>query len=217
MPRERRNFTRITGIKDPSLIVIATEGQMTEQQYFAGLQSKCEASSSKIHIKVLEARNSEHSAPKFVLAQLNDYKRYYGLNSNDELCMVIDRDKKSWETAEIAHMASECDKKQFLFALSNPCFEIWLLLHLTAIEEYTETEKAALLSNRNDHLKKEVRRLLGSFNPSKLDFDDFWDGVAIAIERAAALDTAPQQRWSNSLGSRVYLLMQKVLAASEFH
>ena len=68
MPRERRDFTRIASIKDPSLIVIATEG-LTEQQYFAGLQSKCETPSSRIRIEVLTTRKSEHSAPRFVLAQ----------------------------------------------------------------------------------------------------------------------------------------------------
>ncbi len=31
MSRERRNFNRLSGIKDPSLIVIACEGEKTEQ------------------------------------------------------------------------------------------------------------------------------------------------------------------------------------------
>jgi hypothetical protein len=75
MPRQRRDFTRISGIKDPSLIVIASEGAATELQYFAALKSVCESVSSKIHLKVLPPRKSEHSAPKFVLAQLNEYKK----------------------------------------------------------------------------------------------------------------------------------------------
>jgi hypothetical protein len=59
MPRERRDFNRISGIRNPSLIVIASEGAATEQQYFKGLKEKCDHSSSNIHIKVLPARKSD--------------------------------------------------------------------------------------------------------------------------------------------------------------
>ncbi len=39
MPRERREFDRRSGVKDPSLIVIACEGEKTEQQYIISFQS----------------------------------------------------------------------------------------------------------------------------------------------------------------------------------
>lgn len=43
MGRERSHFSRISGVKDPSLIVIATEGQKDEQQYFEAVRTKCES------------------------------------------------------------------------------------------------------------------------------------------------------------------------------
>jgi len=33
MPREKRTFTRISGVRNPSLIVIASEGRKTELKW----------------------------------------------------------------------------------------------------------------------------------------------------------------------------------------
>lgn len=42
MPRERREFDRRSGVKDPSLIVIACEGEKTEQDYFNSISELCD-------------------------------------------------------------------------------------------------------------------------------------------------------------------------------
>jgi len=211
MPREKRDFTRISGIRNPSLIVIATEGEKTEQQYFNGVKLKCKEYSSKIHVEILDPRPDGLSAPKYVLHQLNHYKKEYGMNSNDELCMVIDRDKQSWTEAEISSIAEECSNKKYLLALSNPCFEVWLLLHLKDIDSYPEEQKIQLFENKRSYLKTEIRNALGEFNPSNLDIDNFWHGIDNAIQRAEFLDTEPNDRWPNSLGTRVYLVMKKLM------
>lgn len=215
MARERRDFNRISGLRDPSLIVIATEGEKTEQQYFEGLKQKCGEYASKIQIEILPPRLSGNSSPKHVLNQLSQYKNDYGLNKYDELCMIIDRDKQSWTEAELATVAQQCGQKQFLLALSNPAFEFWLILHLKDLNSYTAEEKIFLIENKDKYLKKELRTLLTGFNPSSLNFDQFWLHIQLAIQRAEALDTLPQDRWPNELGSRVYLLMKKIMLTIE--
>ena len=47
MPREPRPFTRIKGVRDPSLIVIACEGAATEPVYFRGVADKSDALGSR--------------------------------------------------------------------------------------------------------------------------------------------------------------------------
>mgnify|MGYP000105363132 CR=1 FL=1 len=211
MARERRDFDRISGVKDPSLIVIATEGEKTEQQYFIDVQNQCINNASKIKLEILQARPLGHSSPKHVLAQLNQYKKNYGLNANDELCMVIDRDQQSWTAAELSKVAQQCAQKQYLLALSNPAFELWLILHLKDLDSYSADEKIKLLANKDQYLKKELKTLLTGFNPSKLDINDFWNTINLAIQRAEILDTEPLERWPNALGSRVYLVMKKIM------
>lgn len=128
--RERREAFR-----DARLIVIASEGKDTERIYFKALAK--EYTNPRVHVHILERHENEqnNSSPEHVLKQLNDYKGQYDLESDDELWLVIDRDR--WTDAMLSHVAKECAQDDYLHvALSNPCFELWLLLHLVDIIEY---------------------------------------------------------------------------------
>ncbi len=58
--------------------------------------------------------------------------------------MVVDVDR--WENLD--EIVSRCIKEGFRAAVSNPCFELWLLLHFRSLEEYTPEERQQLLENR---------------------------------------------------------------------
>ena len=204
MGRERRDYQRICGIRNPDLIVIATEGHHTERQYFEGLRNKWGL--SRLQFKILERDNPTTSSPDHVLAQISRYKSKHGLRQRDELCLVIDRDR--WTDANLSDIARKCDQQQYFLALSNPCFEIWLLLHFEDINGKSQKEKEAIRSNHNDYLKKKLRRLLGGFNHSNLQIADFIDHVDTAVKRAEAMDVK-RERWPNGLGSRVYEVINK--------
>ena len=63
------------------------------------------------------------------MKQLNDYKEQYALEADDELWLVIDKDR--WTEAMLSRVATECAQDEYMhMALSNPCIELWLLLHL---------------------------------------------------------------------------------------
>ena len=67
-------------------------------------------------------------SPEHVLKQLNDYKSQYELEADDELWLVVDKDR--WTEAMLSRVATECSQEVAMhMALSNPCFELWLLLH----------------------------------------------------------------------------------------
>ena len=62
--------------------------------------------------------------------------------------------------------------------LTNPCFETWLLhLHDRPLEAMGHEGALRLL-----------RRYLPIYDPRRVDFADFRDGLADAIDRARALD-----------------------------
>jgi len=125
MSKIRKPFIRRTGFRDAKLIVIASEGQKTEKMYFNDL--KDEYARSSLHVEVLE-RFVSASSPSHVLACLNKFKTKYRLRRDDELWMVIDIDR--WTEQNLSDVAGKCRDKGFLIAVSNPCFELWLLLHL---------------------------------------------------------------------------------------
>ncbi|MBA7697944.1 hypothetical protein ES703_106616 [subsurface metagenome] len=106
----RRKFTRKSGFKDSKLIVLACEGQKTEIKYFEGIKNKKLYDSSRIHIEILQ-RKSSASAPEYVLEQLDHFKKDFILNQNDELWLVMDRDR--WGVKKISNINSLCGQKNY--------------------------------------------------------------------------------------------------------
>jgi len=103
--------------------------------------------------------------------------------------------------------------------VSNPCFELWLLLHLKALDEYPEEILQEFRENRRPNAKHartrmelELVTVLGSYSKSNPDTGQLLGNVPIAIERARALDINPEYRWPNDLGTRVYLIAEKIIA-----
>ncbi len=209
--RERREAFR-----DARLIVIASEGKDTERIYFKTLAQ--EYSNPRVHVHILERCENEqnNSSPEHVLKQLNDYKRQYELESDDELWLVIDRDR--WTDAMLSHVAKECVQDDYLHvALSNPCFELWLLLHLVNATLLTQDEQRQWMENRrksknvDPYLKTRLRQEMGSYHESSYDAQMLVEHVEDAIERAKTLDENPTDRWPQTLGTRVYLLAESVM------
>ncbi len=99
--------------------------------------------------------------------------------------------------------------------MSNPCFELWLLLHLEDIRKYDESTANELAMNRKNKagetwLKKRMRDLLGSYSESNYDALCLLPHASKAISIARELDTNPADRWPQSVGTRVYFLMDSI-------
>ena len=209
--RERREAFR-----DARLIVIASEGKDTERIYFKALAK--EYTNPRVHVHILERSKDEqnNSSPEHVLKQLNDYKGHYELESDDELWLVVDRDR--WTEAMLSRVATECAQDNFMHvALSNPCIELWLLLHLVDATLLTPEEQQLWMENRrksknaDPYLKVRLRQEMGSYHESSYDAKMLIEHVEVAIARAKALDKNPADRWPLTLGTRVYLLAESVM------
>ena len=209
--RERREAFR-----DARLIVIASEGKDTERIYFNALAE--EYMNPRVHVHILERSDNEinNSSPEHVLKQLNDYKDQYELESDDELWLVVDRDR--WTEAMLSQVATECAQDNYMhMALSNPCIELWLLLHLVNVTLFPPEELQLWMENRrrsknaDPYLKVRLRQEMGSYHESDYDAKMLIEHVEIAIERAKLLDKIPADRWPQTLGTRVYLLAESVM------
>ena len=189
--RERREAFR-----DARLIVIASEGKDTERIYFKALAK--EYTNPRVHVHILERSVDEqnNSSPEHVLKQLNDYKSQYELEADDELWLVVDKDR--WTEAMLSRVATECSQEIAMhMALSNPCFELWLLLHLEDAASLTPEEQMLWMENRrksknaDPYLKVRLRQKTGSYHESSYDALTLIAHVEDAIERARALDKNP--------------------------
>jgi len=209
--RERREAFR-----DARLIVVASEGRDTERIYFRALAK--EYSNPRVHVHILERSEDERnsSSPEHVLKQLYNYKSQYELEADDELWLVVDKDR--WTDAMLSRVATECTQDVSMhMALSNPCFELWLLLHLEDVVSLTPEERQLWMENRrksknvDPYLKVLLRQKMGSYHESAYDASSLIAHVETAIERARALDKKTADRWPQTLGTRVYLLAESVM------
>lgn len=206
--------TRRSGNRDAKLIIIAAEGTNTEKKYFDDLVDAYVA--PNIHVEVLE-RIDAGSDPKTVLKALDDFRERYSLRLGyDELWLVIDVDR--WHKKHLSDVGSLCSQKNYGYAVSNPCFELWILLHLKSLDEYQVKILQEFRENKRPNskhprtrLELELVNLLGSYNKGNPDTSKFLKNVEVAIERAKALDKHPEHRWTNDLGTRVYLIAEKIV------
>lgn len=199
--RNRRPLDRSkSSLRDCRLIIIATEGQETEKQYFSMFDDN-----TRVQVVILPTKQGK-SDPKAVLARLKDYQQEYALNFEDELWLVIDVDK--WHKANLSEVARQSKQCSFKLAISNPCFEAWLLCHFqNAVEILNSLGAPKKCSEIEDTLKE----LLGGYNKSNLNCTLFKDKVDFAIQTATELDIKPKTRWTNAIGTRVYRVVQSIL------
>lgn len=211
--RKRKDFTRLEGIRSARLVVIAAEGRETENIYFEAM--KRELSAENVHVEVLH-RNDNNSNPDNVLSQLQNFKDEYNIDEDDELWVVVDRDR--WREKTLSTVAKYCHNDSNLkFCVSNPCFELWLLLHLEDVNVYSTKDLQSLTDNKKvkrngpTWLKNRMKSLMGTYHESNYDVGKLLPYVDKAIERAKSLDSNPKDRWPQRVGTRVYLLAKSIM------
>lgn len=218
MPRERIEFIRESNVTErEKLFLLAYEGNETEPTYFEALKKNYRFNKDRIEIVSLrrDAKDTK-SAPKYVFENLEKIKDEYDLGNNDELWMIIDRDRNG---KNIEKYSVKCKATlNFYFALSNPCFEFWLLLHLKDISEFTEEEKKLIFENRKlkvgskkTYLKKLLSNILpDGYNEANLKPERFLLHIEDAIFRAKNMNVDGED-YPKNLGTDVYKLIEKVI------
>jgi hypothetical protein len=156
-------------------------------------------------------------SPAFVYEQIAEFQKKYSISDDDQLWIVIDRDR--WAIKAIKLIAQYCAQNQNLnFCVSNPCFELWLLLHkLDVVGCCTAEEQLLILNNKkiakakDTYIKNLLRKTLICYSESHYDAAGLLETVDLAINRAKDLDTIPESRWPEQLGTRVYRLVESIL------
>lgn len=90
--------------------------------------------------------------------------------------------------------------------MSNPCFELWLYLHLRGHCPFTD---------RHDCQRKLAKVLSGYRPDSKGNYEmaPLLENVKQAIDRARKQDNTAHETWPSSQVTLVYRLVERLLAA----
>jgi hypothetical protein len=192
MPRTNRQYKRGEPHRDATLFIIACEGAVREKEYFEHLGTY----TTRIRVKVLENKD-KNSAPKWVLESGAKYAEEIGLTETDQLWFVMDIDR--WPEAQLRAVYEACQAgKNWNIALSNPCFEVWLYMHVDDIRNSKSTScnelKAALPNKIKNGYSKET----------------FIPLIRKAHKQAQALDTDPKHFIPEKMRTKLYLLSAEV-------
>lgn len=218
MPREPIPLIRESGFSEAEkFYILSFEGEKTEVTYFNDFrQSEFFNNSGRIEIVPLKREENTGTDPVSVKRLLKKTKANYGFKKTDEFWLIIDRD--DWETIhkkDFKQLVIDCDKEDnFFLAMSNPCFEIWLIMHLKDISEYNKEEQNKIFENakvskNKNHIDIILGDLQGIDYNKKPTPETFLPLTKTAIERAKNLDTL-NEPYPKKLGSHVYKLIEKL-------
>jgi hypothetical protein len=153
------------------------------------------------------------SNPASVVQRLFEYARDYQLNAEDQLWALLDTDH--WiepnHTKGLLESLSDARQRGVRVAMSNPCFDLWLLLHHEEVKRGTIFSDCAAVGMR-------IREIKGEFNKTNLKIEHYPSAqVIVAMTRARALEEKPNDAgadfWPSASGTRVYLLINELQRA----
>lgn len=125
----KRKPARREAFKDPQpLILVVCEGAVTEPEYLRGFRVACR--NPRVEIEVVGGKGAPKTlvefAKAFKLAKQRQAKKEGDENlAYDQVWCVFDIDQHP-NVTEARQMAAA---NSILLAISNPCIELWLLLH----------------------------------------------------------------------------------------
>lgn len=163
-------------------ILVLCEGEVTEPRYFKDLRIELRASLVEIEIEghgegpktlveraALRKKESDHHARK----ERDAYLAY------DEIWCVFDVD----EHAKLADARQQARDNSIEVAISNPCFELWALLHFQPQTAYLERQAA----------RSRLKTHLPGYDKD-LPFARLHAGYREAVRRAAHLESRCEER-----------------------
>lgn len=180
--RDDRDFRRKPPRKSPKYrILVVCEGRITERQYFQAFQHDMRnprvhialPDTSGVPVTVVEtAVRLQMEAEEAAHRERDENLRF------DSIWAVVDVDEHpNLEAAQKLAL-----QKNVHMAISNPCFELWALLHFEDIGAHVERDK----------LKRRLRRFVPGYE-KELPYEQLKSGYVVAVSRARSLEHEAQR------------------------
>lgn len=226
------------------IIFLSCEGSVTEEEYFQIVTDVFSEIRSRIQfISVAEdevhtrhnCRTQEQvellskTRPKQLVQRIESFKaknaeKYeFEKYPEDEFWIVTDVDK-NWSNTiinqgktlldEWNEAIALCEEKNYNYAVSNPFFEIWLLLHH---DDCSDEDKRYAVTDAHDyettsHFRDRLRTLKVPLKDKKHIKSDHYtkENIIDAITRARQLHILQDDLQPHYLATTVYILIEKI-------
>jgi hypothetical protein len=187
-PRETDLKRRVNIRDEGRSVLIVTNGKNTEVDYFKEMREEPWITAVKVIVKF---ESGEPAAVVLRAAAMRDENDY------DEAWVVCDVDQY-----DVPSAMTNSKTRQVELTLSVPCFEVWLILHLS--------ERCPGFNNCAQ-ADRYLKGLLPSWDKTALRFSDFRDGVFNAVGRAKRMGDPPDANPS----SAVWRVVESLSSAPE--
>lgn len=145
-----------------------------------------------------------------------NYRKYLNKfdSSFDEFCVLIDRDTQNHSETNMQECISYCKENNYNCYISNPCFEFWLLLHLSDVsKEYADKldsiKQNAKVSSTHTFVSKEVSKR-AHHGKKHIGFKtNYLPNVDKAISHAKQFPYGEEELVDN-IGCNIWLLIEKM-------
>ena len=186
-------YARKAKTRIPKKIYIAPEGTKTEYLYFKGLIKALRLENVKIIMIDGEDRGS---SPDKILALAVDYCSQNKIKISEfvRVALVVDYDR--WEV-HIPQTYKDAVARNYDFYLSNPCLELWFVLH---DHQLSEEEKRELTTCAK------FKQLWGVLFDG--NYDRLYPLTSTAIENARELDKDCNSGWPLEVGTHIYKMFE---------
>jgi hypothetical protein len=171
MARNSRPLTRRAGTaSDARTIAIVCEGQKTEDIYFNGIRREFRLATARLRVVGLGVD------PLHVVREAEALRSDY-----DETWAVFDVEAPGAHAiphARLHNAVERAERTGIRCAISNPCFELWLVLHFGRQTAYLN----------NEAVRAKIRKCGCGYDAKGFDFAKVWPRHRQAIDNAVALD-----------------------------
>lgn len=212
MPRESTFNTRQSRPADSfKCVAIIMEGEKQEPNYFKALKDyyALQLRESRVIVEIVERELGDgRGAPQHLIKRSQETAEKYQLQEYDETWIVFDAD--SWQNRTLDELRNwKNQKNNHHLAYSNPCFELWLILHLTEYQIVKNEIESAKIRERSQSCKKLLSDLK---NEHKLSghHNQYMIAIQEAIARAEVLDVNKEEDFPQNICTRVYRLAEKL-------
>lgn len=200
--RERhRRPARRASFRDPKpLILVVCEGEQTEPQYLRGFERACR--NARVKIEIAKERGVPMTLVRIAKSLKADAEEQARRERDDNLAYdavwcVFDVDDHP-RVSDAIVMARDNGVE---LAISNPCFELWLLLHFRPNPGMQSRQRITeMLCGHVSDYRKHV------------DFELYLSGYAQAVKRASSIEKNAKSRGDSlqNPSTRVHVLTESI-------
>lgn len=217
--REASKLERTSlGLNPKSKYYIIPEGEKTEIQYFLGIRDNAREININSLIEVIPIENDEEE-----LGQSHPIRKITNFNEDiennkflydkeiDKVCFVIDRDPQNFSEQQYDNFLKMCKDYNYKVYVSNPTFELFLLLH---DDKIFDIDKTAMLENRRvsnskRFLEVKLSEIFGC-NKKNINFEKFKVNIKKAINNEKQFEE-DLINLKHNLGSNVGTLLDEMI------